>query len=104
MPARVPVPDAVIDAKLGRGLSYPELMTELKDDGYVNSPRLKDHVVKRQYLFFRDEIGQILAESATDQKPFKSNSHRLILLRLQGYTGERDQRLQNQRLCGFDAR
>jgi hypothetical protein len=95
------IPDHAIDALFGRGHDAEKWKTELEEQGYIWNPGLRNRIIGRQFLFFKDEIGRLLSGPATRRADGTiSNSCKSILEVLKGETGERAQRLQNRRLFG----
>jgi hypothetical protein len=96
-PRRV-VPVHVVDDLIGQGLGYADWERNLKSLGYAWNQRVKDSVINRELShLFKAEILELLNEPNMARKArdvAKTNSPASILYRLQGRTGERDQRLQ----------
>jgi hypothetical protein len=104
-PLQVPpthgVPNHIIDSLLGRGQNAIEWQRELEGMHYIWRPILRSAIIRRELWYFKGEIEELLAQPNTNTRPGpKSNSCRSILLRIQGHTGERQQRLVLKRLCG----
>jgi hypothetical protein len=100
------VPEEILDALLGRGLDEIGWQQELTRQGYPWAKGLRNVIIKRELWYFKDEIERFLAEPSTpivNGRKFRSNSCRSIHLRIQGKTGEHDQRLREGRLCGPEA-
>ena len=100
------VPEEILDALLGHGLDEIGWQQELARQGYQWVKGLRNIIIKRELWFFKDEIERFLAEPSiptVNGRKFRSNSCRSIHLRIQGKTGEHDQRLREGRLCGPEA-
>lgn len=92
------VPESVILALLGQGWSAKRWETELVKQGYKWSKGLKDLIIGKEYNYFKVEIGMMLAQPITNCGSSKSNTSTNVLPRLQGMTGEREQRLARRAL------
>lgn len=97
-----------MDGLLGLGLGYADWETHLKDQGYSWDESIKLAIIKRELThFFKEEILQMIDEPNTAPRGrdiAKSNSARSIFRRLKGKTGEWEQRRQDRRLLGRDAK
>jgi hypothetical protein len=99
------VPDAVIIGLLGKGWSYTDWQKEIERLGYTWNEGLRLRIIKKEYLLFKSEIGQLLSQPNTSNSlKSRSNSFKSIIKRIKGKTGERDQRLQEGKLFGSDAK
>jgi hypothetical protein len=95
------VPNQVIDSLLGQGLDAADWQRQLELLHYTWRPILRSSMIRRELWYFKNEIEQLIALPNTNTGPGpKSNSCRSILLKIQGKTGEREQRLRIKRLCG----
>jgi hypothetical protein len=100
------VPVEVLNGLLGRGLDETGWQQELTRQGYTWVKGLRNIIIRLEMWYFKDEIECFLAEPSTptmNSRKCRSNSCRSIYLRIQGKTGEHDQRLQEGRLCGPEA-
>jgi hypothetical protein len=107
------VPTALIESRLGQGLSYDDWKKILKSRGYLMNESVKKTIIKAEFEYFKPEILRLRAEPNTAVKRkdvAKTNSLESILKRLQGkewaqgMPGEKDQRIQNRTLLGSDAK
>jgi hypothetical protein len=104
VPPACGVPDNVIDALFGRGLSATDWQHELIAQGYKWIPGLRNIIIRREFYFFKSEIERLLAEPPTPTpNGGKSNSCKSVHRRIKGETGERGQRLHEGRLFGPEA-
>jgi hypothetical protein len=105
VPSTHSIPDSTIDALFGQGLDRAGWKTELERNNYTWVPSLKNRIIKREILFFKDEIERLLSAPNTNQGcKSKSNSRKSILKQIKGKTGEREARLNNRTLFSPDAK
>lgn len=98
-------PDSVIRSLLGKGGSYADWQREITRQGYTWSEGLRLRIIRMEYLLFKPEIGELLAQPNTNGSlKSRSNSYKSITKRLKGKTGERQQRMQEETLFGSDAK
>lgn len=99
------VADNVVEALLGRGLSYLEWKSQLTRKRYLWNEGLKLRIIRKEFLMFKPEIERMMLEPNTSAElgP-KSNSYIQIMKRIKGKTGDREERLASGTLFGSNGK